>query len=344
MISPKRITSSDVAKLAGVSRTTVSFVLNNVPGVSIREGTRKRVLGAAEQLEYHPNIAGKRLVSGKSYTVGFVLCQSPEQVFADALLPQVIMGVEQAVVQEGFHVLLKAADPKNDGEYTSLVSENHVDGIILSGPRTDDKAIVQLHRQKVPIMLMGQLPGVNIPFVDINAKLGAASAVNHLIDLGHRRIAMITNAPLFYSSAQQRRTGYVEALTKANLPVDEVLIREGNYTPESGYQAMTVLLSLSPRPTAVFIASDVLAVGAILAIKRAGLRIPEDVAVVGFDDIPLAEYFDPPLTTVRLPAFGLGWSVGERLIRLIQGEGLDQKYVLIDSELIIRQSSRGGSQ
>src|SRR5258708_104483 len=153
----KHSTSEDVARKAGVSRTTVSFVLNKVPGIS--EVTRKRVLNAARKLDYHPNAAGRRLVSGKSYTLGFILYQSAEQVFADALLPQVILGVEQAAIQHGFHVLLKAVGPKDAQGYTRLIRENHVDGILLSGPRQDDKEIIHLHRDGEPIMLMGQLPG-----------------------------------------------------------------------------------------------------------------------------------------------------------------------------------------
>ncbi|HLO14366.1 MAG TPA: LacI family DNA-binding transcriptional regulator [Anaerolineales bacterium] len=335
----KRATSRDVAKLARVSRTTVSFILNNVPGVSFSAETRKRVLGAAEKLHYSPNVAGRKLVSGKSYTIGLVLCQSPEQIFTDAFLPQVILGVEQAVIQQGFHVLLKPVDPNDTGGYARLITENHVDGIFLSGPRQDDKALMHLHQQRVPIMLMGQLPDTDIPFVDVNAMAGAELAVSHLIGLGHQRIAMITNAPLDYTSAQQRRDGYIEALKKANLPIDGTLIQEGNYTPASGFKAMNLLLQLNPRLTAVFVASDVVAIGAMLAIKAAGLQIPKDIAVVGFDDIPLAEYYDPPLTTIRLPAFGLGWAGGERLIRLIQGERLNDASLLLESKLITRQSS-----
>jgi DNA-binding LacI/PurR family transcriptional regulator len=335
----KRSTSQDVAKMAGVSRTTVSFVLNQLEGVSISENTRQRVLEAAKTLNYHPNSAGRKLVSGKSDTLGLVLYQSPEQVFADAFLPQVILGVEQAALQQKFHVLLKPVEPGDPEGYSRLINENHVDGIILSGPRQDDDEIINLHHKGVPVMLLGQMPGSDIPFVDVNATSGAKTAVDHLIELGHHQIGMITNAPLSYTSAQQRRTGYQQALEGADLKSDNGLTKEGNYTPASGYHAMLELLKESPRPTAVFIASDVVAMGAILAIKRAGLRIPEEIAIVGFDDIPLAEYFDPPLTTVRLPAFGLGWTAGERLIRMTQGEGLDQKNVFLDSELIIRESS-----
>jgi DNA-binding LacI/PurR family transcriptional regulator len=339
----KRSTSQDVAKMAGVSRTTVSVVLNRLEGVSISESTRQRVLEAARKLDYHPNSAGRKLVSGKSDTLGLVLYQSPEQVFADAFLPQVILGVEQAAMQQKFHVLLKPVEPGDSEGYSRLINENHVDGIILSGPRQDDKEIIRLHNEGVPIMLLGQLPDTDLPFVDVNAKRCAETAVSHLIELGHRNIGMITNAPLSYTSAQQRRTGYQQALHSADLKFEDGLLKEGNYTPASGYHAMNELLEELPRPTAVFIASDVVAMGAILAVKRAGLRIPEDIAIVGFDDIPLAEYFDPPLTTIRLPAFGLGWTAGERLVRLTRDEGLDQTCVFLDSELVIRESTVRGS-
>jgi LacI family transcriptional regulator len=339
MPSKKRSTSLDVAKLAGVSRTTVSFVLNDVPSVSISAATRKRVLDAAKKLNYSPNVAGKKLVSGKSYTIGLVLCQSPEQIFTDAFLPQVILGVEQAAIQQGFHVLLKPVDPNDTGGYARLITENHVDGILLSGPREDDTALMKLHQQRVPVLLMGQLPNTDIPFVDVDATAGAELAVNHLIERGHQCIGMITNAPLSYTSAQQRRDGYTRALKKANLSVDKKLTKEGNYTPGSGFEAMKALLELTPRVTAVFVASDVVAMGAMLAIKESGLRIPDDIALVGFDDIPLAEYYDPPLTTIHLPAFGLGWAGGERLIRIIQGEGLNDASLLLESKLVTRQST-----
>lgn len=339
MSPARRATSIDVARKAGVSRSTVSFVLNNVPGISISEATRQRVREAAKALNYFPNSAGRKLVSGKSNTLGLILSQSPEQVFADAFLPQVILGVEQAAMEQGYHVLLKPVSPEDAGGYTRLIKENHVDGILLSGPRHSDEEIVRLHQEGVPTMLMGQLPGTDIPFVDVNAAEGARTAVNHLIECGHRRIALITNAPLTYTSAQQRRSGYITALEDACLPVEPGLIKEGAYTPASGFHAMRELLDIIPQPTAVFVASDVVAIGALLAIKNAGLQIPRDLAVVGFDDIPLAEYFDPPLTTIRLPAFGLGWAASERLIRLIQGKGLDQHEVLVEFELIVRASS-----
>jgi LacI family transcriptional regulator, galactose operon repressor len=340
-MSKKRSTSFDVGRMAGVSRTTVSLVLNNVQGVSISEETRQRVKDAARKLNYHPDAAGRKLVSGRSYNLGFLLRQSHEQIFADAFLPQVLLGVEQAVTTQGFQVLLKSLEPDDNTGYMRLINENHVDGIILSGPRRDDTEIIRLQREGFPIMLMGQLPGGGIPFVDIDAVAGAVCAVQHLIGLGHRRIAMITNASLEYTSAQQRYSGYLKALQEAGIDPDAAHMREGNYTPASGYAAMDEILRGASLPTAVFVASDVVALGAIHAIKRKGLRIPEDLAVVGFDDIPLAEYFDPPLTTLRLPAYGLGWAAGERLVRLVKAEGLDVQAALLESDLITRQSSVG---
>lgn len=325
--------------MAGVSRTTVSFVLNGLEGVSISENTRQRVLKAAQTLNYYPNSAGRKLVSGKSNTIGLVLFQSPEQVFADAFLARVMLGVEQAAAQEKFHVLLKPVEPDNAAGYSQLIHENHVDGIILSGPRQDDNEIVRLHDEGVPIMLLGQLPGSKLSFVDVDTIKGAHAAVSHLLELGHRRLGMITNAPLTYISAQQRRTGYLNALRERGIAAEDTNVKEGNYTPASGYEAMAELLRESPRPTAVFVASDVVAAGAILAAKHAGLHVPEDISIVGFDDIPLAEYFDPPLTTIRLPAFGLGWAAAERVVRLIGGEGLDDNGIFMDSELVLRESA-----
>ncbi len=335
----KRVTSFDVAKKSGVSRTTVSLVLNNIPGISIRETTRQRVVQVAKELNYHPDSRGRKLASGKSNTIGLVLRQSHEQVFADGLLPQVLLGIEQAATAQGFQVLLKPLEPEDCDGYLHLVQENHVDGIILSGPRQSEAEIIKLHQTGLPVMIMGQLPESRLPFVDIDAVDGSARAVKHLIEHGHRRIAMITNASLEYTSAQQRRAGYLKALAEAGIERDDSMIMEGAYTPASGYVSMGKLLAHPAHPTAVFVASDVVCLGAIRAIKQGGLRIPEDMAVVGFDDIPLADYYDPPLTTIRIPAYKLGWAVGERLMQLVRGETLAQEGLLLESELVIRRSS-----
>src|SRR5258706_3987772 len=335
----RRATSFDVANLAGVSRTTVSFVLNKVPGVNISEATRQRVLEAAQKLNYQPDAAGRKLVSGKSNTLGLVLRQSPAQVFADAFLPQVLLGVEQAATQENFHVLLRALAPEDSTGYARLIRENHVDAILLSGPRTDDPELLHLNQEGVPTMLMGQLPDSNIPYADIDAVSAAELAVQHLIGLGHREIGMITNAPLAYVSAQQRHEGYEKALLENGMTPNSGFTLEGNYTPESGFNAMLELLNLPEKPSAVFVVNDVVAVGAIRPAKQAGGRVPQDLAIGWFDDIPPAASLHPPFSTVRLPAYGLGWAAGERLIRMIEGEEIDQPNILLASELVVRESS-----
>jgi LacI family transcriptional regulator len=338
-LANKRPTSIDVAKLAGVSRTTVSFVLNNIPDSNIPESTRKKVIDSAKQLNYHPNASGRRLASGKSKMIGLVRLQSIEQVFNDAFLLQVFVGIEQAASQWGFHVLLKHLDPEKSDGYSQLITENHVDGIILSGPLQNDPELIQLHEEGVPIILLGQMANTNIPFVDVNAEFGSKMAVDHFIACGHKRIAMITNAKMEYSSAQQRKSGYLTAIKNAKIMMDESLIKEGDFTPASGYDAMKELLSLPTNPTAVFVASDVVAIGAIQAIKQAGLRIPQDIEVIGFDDIPMAEFYDPPLSTVRLPAFDLGRVAGDQLIKMILKNDTGQAGVLLETALILREST-----
>ncbi|MBA3074402.1 MAG: LacI family transcriptional regulator [Anaerolineae bacterium] len=271
--------------------------------------------------------------------IGLVRLQSIEQVFNDAFLLQVFVGIEQAASKWGFHVLLKHLDHEKTDGYSQLITENHVDGIILSGPLQNDPELIQLHKEGVPIILLGQMANTNIPFVDVNAEFGSKMAVDHLISCGHKRIAMITNAKMEYSSAQQRKSGYLKAIKNAKIKVDESLIKEGDFTPASGYEAMKDLLSLPPYPTAVFVASDVVAIGAIQAIKQAGLRIPQDIEIIGFDDVPMAEFYDPPLSTVRLPAFDLGRLAGDQLIKMILGNDTDLPGVLLETELILREST-----
>ena len=302
------------------------------------------MLDAARQLNYYPDASARTLVSGKSHTIGLVLRQNPEQVFADAFLPQVVLGFSQACAEQGFQILINPLEPQVQGGYARLIHEKHVDGIVLSGPRSDDDELLELSRDNVPVLLMGQLPGSRIPFVDINAVDGAKQAVLHLASLNHRRIAMITNAPFEYTSAQQRHSGYQQALDAAGLPYNEDLIRVGAYTPASGRAAMSELLKLNPRPTAVFIASDVVCMGAMQAIRRAGLRIPEDISVVGFDDISLAAYFEPPLTTVRLPAYKLGWTAGNTITNIVTGNAGFNPANLLDTELILRESTLRAAQ
>ncbi len=334
------MTALEVANLAGVSRTTVSFVLNNVPGMRISEETRQRVLEATRKLGYHPDATARQMVSGQTRLIGFVLRQNPYQTYADHFLPRVLNGLSQSAISQGYHTLIEPIPPDDQsGAYLKLVNERHVDGIILSGPRSDDEELLKIHAEGASVVLLGQLNSSQIPFVDVDNVGGARLATQHLLSLDHRRIAFITNAPKAYTASTDRLSGYRQAIEAEGISFDESLVRFGFFTPESGYQAMTDILSIRPRPTAVFVASDTVALGAIQAIRQHGLRVPDDMALVSFDDIPLAEFVDPPLTTIRLPAFGLGWGAADLLIRLIGKENALETEVLLETELVVRASS-----
>jgi LacI family transcriptional regulator len=318
----------------------VSFVLNNVPGIRISEETRRLVLDAARELDYHPDATARRMVSGRTQIVGFVLRQSPDQAFADRFVPTVLDGFSQAAAAQNNKVLFETIAPGDaSGGYTRLLRERHVDGIVLSGPRSDDEELLRIHAQGAQVVLLGQLPGTAIPFVDVNNRGGAALATNHLLGLGHRRIALITNAEPVYTASADRLAGYRETLESAGLAFDPDLVGYGNFTPQSGAAAMAALLAAGPAPTAVFVASDTVALGALQTLRRHGLRVPADVSVVGFDDVPLSAFIDPPLTTVRLPAFGLGWGAADLLSRLIAGEEVRSSQVILETELVVRESS-----
>jgi len=316
----------------------VSLVLNNAPNAHISPETRRRVLEAAHQLNYHPNAMARSLVSQRTMTLGLILCQTPEQVFADPFLPQVLRGVNTIAQAHGYRILLETVASPQDGSYSTLALEKRIDGFILSGPRSDDKALRSLHQDGFPIVLLGQLRDTDVPFVDVDNESAAFTAVNHLIHLGHQRIGLITNGPLDYTASQDRLRGYQKALKVHNFPYNPDLIAEGAFLEESGREAMEQLLAVHPRPTAVFAASDAIALGAMVTLRRHGLRIPKDVALVGFDDIPLAAYVDPPLTTVRLPAYDLGRQAARLLMDIIEDKQPEKRHILLETRLIVRGS------
>jgi DNA-binding LacI/PurR family transcriptional regulator len=339
-VTQKRVTMRQIAKAAGVSRTTVSFVLNDVPGIAISTETRQRIHNAAQSLNYVPDAAAQSLASRRAGAVALVLRQSPHQVVSDAFLAPVVQGIAAAVKEYGYHILIEPLDPLIEANYGDLVRSRRADGILLSGPRLDDEELLRVYEAGIPLVLMGQLPGTPIPFVDVDNVHGARIAVDHLIGLGHHRIACITNASLAYTASRDRLAGYQQSLEAASIAYDESLVRTGDFTDESGAVAMRdILANARPLPTAIFVASDVVALGVLAAIQAVGMHIPQDIALVGFDDIPLAQYIDPPLTTIRLPAYGLGWGAGDMLARLVvEPSEVQSNQILLETELVIRQS------
>lgn len=334
---PYRATSKDVARLAGVSRTTVSFVLNGRRDVLISEATRRRVEAAAVELGYHAHEPARQLAGGSSRTLGLVLCQAPEQVAVDALLAEVLRGLATVARGAAFRVLVETVAP-GPGSYVGLLHSRQVDGLVVSGPRADDLVLCDPRSAALPIVLQGTLPAAVVPSVDVDNGASAQVAVEHLIALGHQRIACITNAPLAYTAAADRVAGYRAAMRAAGLALDPALIAEGDFDAASGHRAMAQLLARGGDLTAVFVASDTVAVGAISALRQAGLDVPRDVSVVGFDDVPLAAFFDPPLTTIHLPAFELGATAGQVLVDRVRG-GQVPTATTLATTLVVRAST-----
>jgi LacI family transcriptional regulator len=331
----RRPTSADVASRAGVSRTTVSLVLNDRTD-SIPETTRRRVIEAARELGYHPDHSARGLAGGRSQTLALVLRQTPEQVAGDALLAETLRGLATAARSAGFRVLVEPLSP-GDATYGELVRSGRADGAVVSGPLFDDPELADLVAEGFPIVIQGHVPGASAPSVDVDNVASARMAVDHLLELGHRRVACITNAALTYTAAADRLAGYREALAMAGLAAAPELLEAGAFDAESGHRAMTTILNRG-RPDAVFVASDVVALGAIGALREAGLRVPDDVSVVGFDDVPLAGYFDPPLTSIRVPAHDLGLAAGHALLDRIAGREVPDR-TLLPTELIVRAST-----
>jgi len=336
----KRVTSQDVADLAGVSRTTVSFVLNDVKGMNISSETRQKVLEAAESLSYIPDASAQALASRRTKAIGLVMTRSPHHIATDAFLPQIIGGLMDVVKERKLRLLIESVEVEHqDRAYLELARAKHIDGMILLTPRIDDAGLKKLAQVDIPTVLMGELAGTNLYSVDVDNRLAAQNAVEYLIKLGHTKIACITNAPQNFTSGFDRMLGYKDALLSAGISFDDRLIRYGDFDPQSGYKQMKSLLS-DRLFTAVFVASDNVAIGAKAALREAGLRVPEDISMIGFDDIPWAQYSDPPLTTIRLPAQQLARTACVVLMDLLQGIEPSTRQQILDTELVIRKSCR----
>jgi DNA-binding LacI/PurR family transcriptional regulator len=332
---PRRPTSADVAARAGVSRTTVSFVLNG-RDVAISPATRERVFDAARQLGYHPHASARQLAGGRSQTIGLVLRQSAEQIAGDPLLAETLRGMTAAARRAGYRVIVEALEPKG-GRYADLLRSGRADGLVVSGPRVDDPDLRDIVRDRFPVVLQGSLPGLDVASVDVDNIAGARRAVEHLLSLGHRRIGCVTNAPLAYTAASERLEGYRAALRDADIEPHPDWVVEAAFDAESGHRAMAALLDRAELD-AVFVASDVVAFGALGALRATRRRVPHDISIVGFDDIPLAAFLDPPLTTIRLPAYELGRAVGTALLDRIATPAAPRR-TLLPTELVVREST-----
>jgi DNA-binding LacI/PurR family transcriptional regulator len=333
----RRVTTYDIAREAGVSRTTVSHVLNSHPRVTLSEKTRERVLAAARQLGYVPHSAAQMLVTGRSQTIGLVLSR-PDLVAIDAFVSTMIFGLNEACAAHGYRLLMESIRNSESADaYLDLAKSKRIDGLVVINPRKGDVALQKIIESKFPTLIFGSSGHPDENSVGTEDRQASCWATAHLISLGHRCIAHISYAPLGYLPAAKRFDGYKKALKAADVPFNKRLFAEGNFTCESGYSAMRRILA-NAKPTAVFAGNDTLAFGAMMAVREAGYSIPEDFAVVGYDDIPAATFACPPLTTVRSHPFEQGKIAGETAIALVNGKIHGRETSIVPLELIIRDS------
>lgn len=337
----KNATIKDVAKAAGVSITTVSFVLNDRESANVSKETKDRVLAAVQELGYVRQTAGRRLASGLSYTVGLAIGSS-QHLLVDAVIPQIIYSINDVCAQRGFRLMIHRVEgAPGTPVYHELVRSKEIDGLIVLNPRRNDPELKSLLDEGFPVVADGFQGHPNGYSVTGDDEEAAYLAVKHLIDLEHRNIGLVSFAPLDYQAAYERYRGYRRALAEANLPLDERRVTTAQYTPHSGLIAARRLLDTSSEITAIFATNDNVALGVIAALRERELTIPDDVSLVGYDDIPAAEVTVPALTTVRFPGTKYGRAAGELLLDVVQKRKPAIRDVTIPTQLVIRGSTGG---
>ncbi len=323
----------DIARVARVSHSTVSRALQNSPLVNAR--TAEIIRQIAHESGYRASAVARGLVTKRTLTIGLVVT-----TIADPFASEVACGVEQAANDLGYSVFLadSNADPSREQQVVQSFAERRVDGIVVTSSRVGALYLPLLSEMGVPIVLVNnQHPGAFVHSVMIGNLAGSVEATNHLIGLGHRRIAYLGDQ-FGYQSDTERLAGYRQALEDAGLPLVPELLVRGDGKPEEAMRAMEALLALPDPPTAVCCYNDMSALGAMRSVHLRGLRVPEDISVVGFDDLFLASYTQPRLTTVRQPMRRMGLLAMESLFRLMSGEDSAIR-ITVDAELIVREST-----
>lgn len=335
------LTLEDIAKKAGVSRSTVSRVVNNHPNVSPE--VRKRILKTIQSTGFHPNAAARSLASQRTWMIGLVVPRSVSSFFTDPFFPHLTQGIAFACNNNNYTLSLFLVGNQEDEEkiLPRITRRGLLDGILIqAGTSSDDRLVNKITKSCIPTVFIGRaFEPEGISNIDVDNVSAACSATKHLVSLGYSRIAMITGA---HDSAVSldRREGFIKALKAAGRKPDEDLIIEGDFTEDSGYVAMQKLMQ--SNPDAVFAQSDIMAIGAMRAVQDADLRIPEDIAFIGFDDLPIASTFKPKLSTVRQPITRFGIKAVELLEDLIENGTKPARHLIIDTELIIRESCGAG--
>jgi LacI family transcriptional regulator len=328
------LTLEDIARLSGVSRSTVSRVIN--ADSNVKEETRQKVLQVIQKKNFQPNLAAKGLAAGRTNIIGLVIPAGVGFIFTDPYFPVLIQGVSEACNAHNHSVMLWLAEPEYERRTISQILHNGlVDGVILSSALMDDPIVKSLHESKMPFILIGRHPTLDVNYLDVDNVRAAREATEHLMRQGRKRIATITG-PQNQIASYDRYQGYLKAISDRNQHALPELTTEGDWTEAGGYAAMRQLLPY--KPDALFAANDVMAVGALRALREAHLRVPEDVAVIGFDDTPNASKTQPPLTTIRQPIQSMGSLAVETLIDIIDHPGSEVRQIIVATELVIRSS------
>ncbi|MBK8022551.1 MAG: LacI family DNA-binding transcriptional regulator [Chloroflexi bacterium] len=336
-------TIRDVARKAKVSVGTVSNVLNDSP--LVKDETRQRVLEAIEALQFHPTAAARTLSTQRTNMIGMIrteLRPVKNRIEPDPMVLDLIEGITSAASETRVG-LTSWSVPVGRREmelYKNVVNSRQVDGLILFALRENDPRLEFLHRQAFPFVTFGRLdPQESDNWVDLDSAEGIELATRHVIELGHRRIGYIS-PPHEQFLAQQRWQGFVKAMSAADLPIDQALICEGDFSEQSGQIAAHMMLDHSQPPTAIVCNNDRMAFGAMRAVQARGLVVGKDIAVVGFDDIPMARFSHPPLTTIAQPIHDIGQALFNLLVRYINRESIDGLGgTLFKPELVVRQST-----
>ncbi len=329
----------DIARLAGVSRSTVSRVLNDDPEVSLE--TRERVRSLVAELNYQPNAAARGLAAGRTHVVGLVIPMVVSTFFADPYFPLLIQGVSSVATAHDHSLMLWIVEPEFERQTVRQIMRNGlIDGVLMASHAMNDPVVDALLGGGLSLVLIGRHPSRDdVNYVDVDNEQSAREAVAHLVRLGRKRIATIAG-PQSMIAGLDRLTGYQNALRGRGCTIDPDLVVEGDFTEMGGYAAMQRLLARNVD--AVFAASDAMAVGALRALREAGRRVPEDVAVIGFDDMPFSARTEPPLTTVRQPVQRTGSVAAEALIDLVEHPDSPPRRIILPTELVIRQSCGSG--
>ncbi len=334
-----RVTIKQVAATVGVSPSTVSNVVNNrLEHVS--PGTVRRVRKAITEIGYIPDVVGRNLRRRSTESIGVIILNMTAGQLSEPWFATLISGISSVMSRYDKSMLVDLWQPGAERRHQRAFHGNLFDGAILIGPKKEERILAALAKERYPfVALEWSEPGTSVDSVCSNDLHGGYLAVKHLIELGHRRIAMLNGDTGFYS-ARERLNGYLKALAEHDLPSDPALIVTGEFSEAEGFRRTAELMGLPDPPTAFFTGDDLLALGVIGCLRQLGLAVPNDVSVVGFDDIPLVKHLTPPLTTVRLPMWEMGVAAAERLQQILTADRPQPRQILFDVELIVRESTR----